>query len=378
MATEPSNPFPLVGYHGPAYFCDREEETAIIEQSIRSGVNVTLVSLRRMGKTSLMTHVQARRAAKKLPTIVVDLQATTSIRGLTEALATAAARSLLGPGRKIMEGLRDIASRVGASIAINAQGEPSLAFSMQDRRVDGAEDLRRLLMMIEESKQPVLVVMDEFQEIATYADEQAEGLLRAYIQPLTKTRFIFSGSRKAMIENMFADHRRPFYASTRHMELGALPEESYRDFVRAWFKTNRRVITDEAFERIREVSEGRTFHMQLIANRLWEDQSKTIDLHHVQYTVSAIVAEQSHLFIGFRALLTPTQWAVLLAIAHEKRALAPLSEQFRRRYLLPPASSVKRALQALIERELVYVHADGHGVEDPFFAEWLRTTFERP
>ena len=378
MANELVNPFPLVGYHGAAYFCDRETETANLETSIQSGVNVTLVSLRRMGKTSLLSHIQARRTRKKQPTIIADLQATTGLGSLTEALANSAVRALHGPGRKFMDGMREVASRIGASVSVNAHGDASLVFAAQDRRVSMRDDLQRVMAMIEAHPLPVLVIMDEFQEIGGYADDNAEGILRAVIQTMPRTRFIFSGSRKAMIENMFSDHRRPFYASTRHMELGALPDESYREFVREWFRSTRRTISDEAFALIRMITEGRTFHMQLVANRLWDVPGKSIDVERAQHTISDIVAEQSHLFIGFRSLLTTGQWSLLAAIARERRVAMPLAEAFRREHALPAASSLKRALQALTERELVYAYADGYGVEDPFFAQWLRTTFARP
>lgn len=377
MATTLSNPFPLVGYHGPAYFCDRVSETEIIESSVRSGVNITLVSLRRMGKTNLLSHVAARRSAKRLPTVTVDLQSTYDMRGLSEKLATSAARSLSGSGRRFLDSMRDIATRVGASLTIDDNGSPTLTFGMRDRRSTAGHDLERVMMMIEEHRVPVLVILDEFQEVSNVPDDHAEGSLRSFIQGMARTRFVFSGSRKTMIENMFADHRRPFYASTRHMELGPLPEDAYAEYVRTWFATKRRSVQDRAVELIRDVCEGRTFHMQQVANRLWEDPTRTIDAHTCQRVVDGIVAEQAHLFVGFRALLTSTQWSVLTAIARARRLAAPLSEEARTAFGLPAPSSVRRALDTLVEREMVYHHADGYGVEDPFFALWLRTMFDR-
>ena len=52
-----NNPFLIVGYQGPEYFCDREKETEVILSALHNGRNITLVSPRRMGKTGLIKNV---------------------------------------------------------------------------------------------------------------------------------------------------------------------------------------------------------------------------------------------------------------------------------------------------------------------------------
>jgi len=39
-----NNPFLIVGYQGPEYFCDREKETEVILSALHNGRNITLVS----------------------------------------------------------------------------------------------------------------------------------------------------------------------------------------------------------------------------------------------------------------------------------------------------------------------------------------------
>ena len=78
------NPFPVVGYHGPELFCDREKEAGILSRNFQGGQNTTLISLRRMGKTALIHHVFNRILRKKQAyCLYVDLYPTRSIRELT-------------------------------------------------------------------------------------------------------------------------------------------------------------------------------------------------------------------------------------------------------------------------------------------------------
>ena len=50
------NPFVTNGYAGPAYFCDRVEETRILTELLTNGNNIALISPRRLGKTDLIHH----------------------------------------------------------------------------------------------------------------------------------------------------------------------------------------------------------------------------------------------------------------------------------------------------------------------------------
>ena len=50
------NPFVTNGYAGPAYFCDRIEETELLTSLLTNGNNISLMSPRRVGKTDLIKH----------------------------------------------------------------------------------------------------------------------------------------------------------------------------------------------------------------------------------------------------------------------------------------------------------------------------------
>lgn len=63
-----NNPFLIVGYQGPEYFCDREKETEVILSALHNGRNITLVSSRRMGKTGLIKNVFIRyKKRRRMP-----------------------------------------------------------------------------------------------------------------------------------------------------------------------------------------------------------------------------------------------------------------------------------------------------------------------
>jgi AAA+ ATPase superfamily predicted ATPase len=51
------NPFIINNYQGKEYFCDREHNLDSLINNIKSELNTTLISIRRIGKTGLIKHL---------------------------------------------------------------------------------------------------------------------------------------------------------------------------------------------------------------------------------------------------------------------------------------------------------------------------------
>ena len=56
---------------------------------------------------------------------------------------------------------------------------------------------------LESADKPCIVCFDEFQQIAKYPEKNVEALLRSHIQHMRNARFIFSGSERHLLEEMF-------------------------------------------------------------------------------------------------------------------------------------------------------------------------------
>ena len=52
----PANPFGIITYLGPDYFCDRISETKTLIRNIQNNANTAFFALRRLGKTALIKH----------------------------------------------------------------------------------------------------------------------------------------------------------------------------------------------------------------------------------------------------------------------------------------------------------------------------------
>ena len=86
------------------------------------------------------------------------------------------------------------------------------------------------------------------------------------------------------------------------------------------------------------------------------------------------LVEENAMNYGFiLSKCTPGAVELLRAVAAERVVAEPMSAEFGRKYGLRAASSVRFALDSLLDDELLYRREDGYVVYDRLFAEWLRT-----
>ena len=208
------NPFALVPYVSKEYFCDREEETKTIVEYLVNGSNITLISPRRYGKTGLIYRVFDEIEQQKVDvnTCYVDIYATETledfIKVFSEAvIATLEKKKAVKSFFQFLGGLRPMLSYDPLS------GNPELTLTFRSD-YEKKQTLASILQFVEKQDKKVVVAIDEFQQIRYYGINM-EALLRSYIQPLQNVQFIFCGSKKHLMTEMFTDARNPFYESTR-------------------------------------------------------------------------------------------------------------------------------------------------------------------
>ena len=371
----PKNPFPVVGYHGSRLFCDREKETDRILNNLTGGLNTTLISLRRMGKTALIYHVfDGLVKEKQSICLYVDLYPTRNIIDLTRQLATVSMNVL--PRKKRM-GNRFLTFLKGLRPVITYDpltGAPGVRFEYTAAS-EYEVTLSALLNFLDGIGTDIFLAFDEFQSIASYKEENAEAMLRTIIQPLKNIHFIFSGSNRHMMNEIFHSSKRPFFASTRIISLPAIPEESYTRFIEEKFADGRRRISREAIGFILDWTRRHTYYTQSVCNSLFSTGVKEIDIQLVKAVCSEILDEQEKTFLQYRHLLTSNQWNLLMAVAREGKVYRPQSGEFISKHSLGTPAGSKRAIDALLAKEMIFEDSDSNGnyysVYDLFLSRWL-------
>ena len=378
MKNRLANPFVTGGYFGPDYFCNRHIETSRLLKAVSSRRNVTLISMRRMGKTGLLKHSGYLLGQKENPVaiIYVDLLPTMNGNEMLNTLSSALIR-IKKDEKNFFEKVLGILSNLRPKLSYDSlTGQPSL-----ELKVESTSDIQfgfdHLLHFISDIKQDLVFMFDEFQQICNYPEKNIEQMLRAVIQSYPNIPFIFSGSSKHMLEPMFMAANRPFYQSSEIMYLDKIAEQDYRSFINELFKSGNRKIEDDTLSEIFTWTRLHTFYVQYVCNLLFETGQKIIDKELVNHIFHKILTSSEPLFANYRNLLPAHQYKLLQAIAVEGGILKPTSGKFINNHNLTSASSVTTSLKALAEKEMIVHDGKYWLVYDVFFSRWLEYHYSR-
>ncbi len=368
------NPFVIGRYLSPDYFCDREQETAFLEKQIINGRNVTLIADRRIGKSGLISHVFAQpEIQKQFYTISVDLYATGSLAEMVYTFSNEVYRCVERQSKSWKDKFFQIISSLRVGFKLDAlTGSPAFDIGLGDIAAPEMT-LEQVFAFLEAADRPCVVAFDEFQQVTRYPEKNIEALLRTYIQRCTKTQFIFSGSRKHLMTQMFLSPSKPFYQSTINMGLDPIPCEIYVDFAKRMFILGKKTIEDEAVRQVYELCRGITWYMQMLLNEMFTitnpgDHCKT---GSIDEALRNVVQVQEPFYREILAALPTKQKSLLFAIVKENGVENITSGAFVQKYKLVSASSVQAALKGLYGKDIVIENNGKWYVYDIFFAQYL-------
>lgn len=367
------NPFVYQGYVGPEYFCDRTEETENVIAALKNGRNLTLISPRKIGKTGLIDHsfYQMKKDEKDAICLNIDIFATKNLQEFVETLGRAVIEDALEREKSFVAKVLDFFKGLRPTITPDLlTGVPTVSINVVP--VQAEYTLKSILTHLNELNKPVYLAIDEFQQIMEYPETGIEALLRSHIQHIHHVRFIFSGSKKHMMEEMFCAPNRPFYQSTQLMNLEPLHEEIYYDFARRFFEVKKGSLNRQVFHNLYSRFDGYTWYMQAVLNRLYEYDKKVETDSQVAEAILFHIKTMAPHYQTITSFLTDNQFSLLKAIALAEVVQQPLSGEFIKRFELPSASSVKAALAVLTEKDLVYQSTEGYIVYDRFLGLWLK------
>ena len=369
------NPFITNGYAGPEYFCDRIEETQHVTEMLTNENNMALISPRRIGKTELIHHCFAQpNIQKDYYTFIIDIYSTNSVSDLVNMFGKAIIDELRPKGKSAWEKFLTVLSSLRSEISFDINGLPVWGIGIGNL-VNPEITLDEIFTYLNQADKPCLVAIDEFQQITNYADNRIEALLRTYIQRCTNAHFIFSGSHRHMMAEMFTSPARPFYQSVTLMNLKPLNVEKYKEFANEKFEERGKHLDANVVEELFARFKGVTSYIQRVMNVLFlktpVDATCTSDM--VEDAISYNLSMASDTYETLLRQMPEKQRNIFFAISIEGEARSVKSGAFAKKYHLPSPSSVNSALKGLLEKDFITREGDVYMVYDKFFDLWLKT-----
>jgi AAA+ ATPase superfamily predicted ATPase len=365
-----TNPFSHSGIVTGEAFCNREKELSDLAYLAAHSQNALLFSHRRMGKTSLIYQLMQTLKKKRpgIESVYIDLYGSVDEKDFIEAVFTGLAQieSKIEKLIKLASGLR-----FGGSVD-PLSGQPSLSVTISPHDHPRYLETAMNALSAYSQKRKLLVIFDEFQEIDTYAEKSEKGFekrLRSHIQGHTNIAYLFSGSQKHILTQMFNASDRAFYQMATSYPLKPIAVEHYIKWASAIFLRNRKTDLPDAI--IREIVERCDFQPMYIQQFLFELwRFETIGAETIGQIELEILKNRENEFIILWDSLTVNQRKALRLLAEtggENMYYANVLQKFG----LKSGSLLKRALTSLLSREVITKNKTYH-IQDAMFRKWIQ------
>jgi AAA+ ATPase superfamily predicted ATPase len=364
-----------------AGFADREQELAELTADMVNGQNVVVFAPRRFGKSSLVWRAAQEVVSTNRALVAqVDLMLTATKEQLAAALAKAIYEDVASPLFRVRDRMARVVSglRIAPIVTVDPQtGELGFSFRAGHERADVDATLQALLELparfAAERRKRVVIVFDEFQEVLSI-DSRLPPLMRSIFQTQPDVAHVYLGSKRRMMKRLFDDANEPFWRSAKQIELGVIPPEKFAPFLAERFEGTNRRLPPGIAERALALTGGHPYATQELAYALWEEtpRGRAANEGAVGRALERVLRSENAHFALVWERASRAQRLVLQSLALEPTTGVTATE-YRSRHGLGAPSTVARAVEALVEQELLRQVAPGHYViAEPFLTEWLR------
>lgn len=355
-------------------FTDRIEETKRIKLDFENGINVILISPRRMGKTSLIKKVISEMDSPEIKVVYMDIYDCRSEYDFYNRFAETMMKSTGNQLEQVMENIKRFLVRVSPKLSFSPEpnSEFSVSLGITPRDYSPEEILDLPERIAKEQRIRIVVCIDEFQQIGEFADSlTVQKRLRGVWQHHQHVSYCFFGSKKHLMENIFQSRRMPFYQFGEMLHLKCIPTEYWVPFICSRFEKYGKKISEEYAARICHTVKNYSSYVQQLA---WNVMAETeIEVNEESFTegFNALLEQNSSLFIQQTEGLTTYQLNFIRLLCngiHSGFNTQSVVEQ----YSLGSKSNVDRIKKCLIDRELITIEKEGVFLADCVFELWFK------
>ncbi len=361
------NPFRFSGPLAPEQMIDRDSEADELLALAEGGHSFRLVGPRRYGKTTLLRRVLEAAAREGTATILVDLQDVLSIAEIVVRIERAYERLKGGIRRQVESFFR--AWNIGVALG----GGGFTATLQRNPNVDAESVLLRLLelpiALFEREGTTSVIVFDEIQDVL--AVPGADGKIRSVIQHQTEAAtYGFAGSAPGVMQQLFADPKRPLLDQAVPKNLLPLPLADAGEYVaRRFQQTGRQAAA--ALPPLLEFARGHPQRTMMLAHYLWERTPRDEAATEATWlgAVDRAAEDTAPLMRAIWRALTTNERRIARALAVLS---SPLYSEETAAAVGIKRSSIGKALESLVANADVISDGARARLTDPMFELWLQ------
>lgn len=357
-------------------FIGRERETKRLLDNFKGGINVILMSPRRLGKTSLVKHVCNKLDDKDIITVYLDIFGCKSEYDFYNKLTAEVLKQTASKHELWFEEAKEFLYRLTPKISFSP--EPNSDFSVSLGITPKTHTPEEVLQMAEtiaiKRKKRIVICIDEFQQIGEMANsKQIQARLRTVWQHQKHVSYCLFGSKHHLMSTIFLHRSMPFFQFGDTISLNKIATEDWVEYIVSHFADGKRTISHTLAEEICKFTENYSAYVQQLAWLVFtlKEEGETVTENDVKQAENDLLATNDILFMQMIEPLSEFQLNFLRAIASGIKKDFGLSE-VREEYNLGSYSNITRLKTALLERDLIEKQNTELVITDPIFAKWLK------
>jgi len=365
---EDTNPFRYGCVVEDSFYCPRPSLEEQLAGFIRSGQNVVVHGERRMGKTSLINAVA--RGMRGWRMLYVDLLHVQTVGDVCRRIVS----SVRNMERKasIFEKALKLLPRLRPVMKIDpSTGE--VGFGLDARASEDPYAMEEVLDMLAKvaSNGRTVIVFDEFQDMGNLSDAQTVlAIMRGRIQFQGDIPYVFTGSVRSRMVELFDNPDSAFYKSALALCVGPIDRDAFAKFLKARFESGHRRVADETIRTIMDAVADVPGDVQQLCEAAWSVTSGSVGTDDIEAALQVVFMREGDKFESFCERLSPVQFRLLMGIARQGGREIQ-SRAFLDEAGIGNAASARKAAIRLCELRYVYLFRGEYRFSSMFFRAWL-------
>lgn len=358
-------------------FTDRKKETARLKKDFENGMNVILMSPRRMGKTSLVKKVRSEIKDPKIKVVFMDIYDCRSEYDFYNRFASSIMKDTATKAEQVLENIKKFLVRISPKISFSPEplSDFSLSLGITPKEYSPQEILNLPEVVAEEKGIHIIVCIDEFQQIGEFPDSvTVQKRMRGVWQHHQNVSYCLFGSKKHLMTRLFQSRRMPFFQFGEVNELKPIPTSDWVAFIQQRFTEKGQSISAELARKICESVDNYSSYVQQLAWNVMAETDKTATEEGLQNGMEELLAQNSSFFTEQTRGLSTYQLNFIRAICkgyHSGFTSKEVAGQFQ----MGTKSNIPRIKASLLDREIIDEDDGGVMLADCVFQRWFMREF---